>query len=126
MTPRQARNRVFRGQGPRGIDRIDPPDPPNGQWHAHLGPGVEHEFTAMKERIRSLHLHDNNGSEDQHLFPRADGGTIDWTAAMQLLRTRKDQYPLLLELREVPEIENPLGEIARAFDQLEALEPANV
>jgi len=91
--------------------------------HANLGDGVEHEFEAMRTRIRSLHLHDNNGKADSHLFPVAEGGTIDWTRAMELLKTRPDQYPLLLELREVHEMENPLAEVNRTFDKLESLGP---
>ena len=80
----------------------------------------------MKPRIRSLHVHDNNGKEDQHLFPASEGGasqggTIDWTKTMELLRSCPGQYPLLLELREVPEMEHPLDEIARVFDHLESL-----
>src|SRR5579863_5004604 len=60
--------------------------------HANLMEGVEHEFELMKERIRSLHVHDNNGKEDKHLFPLvAEGGTIDWRKAMELLRSRPDQ-----------------------------------
>src|SRR5579885_396236 len=93
--------------------------------HAHFGPGIEHEFDIMKDGIRSLHLHDNNSREDQHLFPGAPGGTIEWARAMELLRTRQDQYPLLLELREVPEHQNPLGEVLRAFEKLEAHQTAN-
>ena len=38
MTPNQARQAVFRGQGPPGIDRIDAPHLLGEQWHAHLGP----------------------------------------------------------------------------------------
>ena len=91
--------------------------------HANLGDGVEHEFEAMQTRIRSLHLHDNDGKADSHLFPVAEGGTIDWTRAMKLLKTRPDQYPLLLELREVHEMENPLAEVNRTFDKLESLGP---
>jgi sugar phosphate isomerase/epimerase len=93
--------------------------------HAHMGAGIEHEFDIMKERIRSLHLHDNNGKEDSHLFPQADGGTIDWAATMQLFRSRSAQFPLLLELRENPELENPLTEVIRTFDKIEALEPTH-
>ncbi len=99
--------------------------------HAHIGAGIEHEFEIMKPRIRSLHVHDNNGKEDQHLFPASYAGasegrarpegTIDWTKTMNLLRSVPDQYPLLLELREVAEMEHPLDEIARAFDHLESL-----
>ena len=91
--------------------------------HAHLGNGVEHEFELMKERIRSLHVHDNNGKDDKHLFPLgSDGGTIDWRKTMSLLRTRPNQYPLLLELREVPGMLHPLDEVNRVFDGLEGLE----
>jgi sugar phosphate isomerase/epimerase len=93
--------------------------------HAHIGAGIENEFEIMKERIRSLHVHDNDSKEDAHLYPNAGGGSIDWTRTMELLRSRPAQYPLLLELREVPEQENPLTEIARAFDYLEALKPTH-
>ena len=89
--------------------------------HAHIGAGIEHEFEIMKPRIRSLHVHDNNGKEDQHLFPASEGGTIDWTKAMDLLRSCRGQCPLLLELREVVEMEHPLDEVARVFDHLESL-----
>lgn len=92
--------------------------------HAHIGAGIEHEFGIMKRRIRSLHVHDNNGKDDQHLFPLSEGGTIGWPAAMDLLRSLPAQVPLLLELREVPEMEHPLDEIARAFERLESI-PSN-
>jgi sugar phosphate isomerase/epimerase len=89
--------------------------------HAHMGEGIEHEFEIMKDRIRSLHVHDNDGTADSHLFPMVGGATIDWTKTMQLLRSRPDQYPLLLELREVPDMQFPLSEVSRVFDTLEAL-----
>ena len=94
--------------------------------HAHIGAGIEHEFEIMKERIRSLHIHDNNGKEDQHLFPMAEGGTVDWSKTMELLRSRPGQYPLLLELREVSEMANPLGEMNAVFEKLEALQAAEL
>jgi sugar phosphate isomerase/epimerase len=88
--------------------------------HAHIGAGIQHEFEIMKPRIRSLHVHDNNGKDDSHLFPMSEGGTIDWPATMELLRSCPGQYPLLLELREVAEMEHPLDEIGRVFDRLES------
>lgn len=36
------------------------------------------------ERIKMLHLHDNDGIHDQHLVPR-QGGTIDWPAVFEAL-----------------------------------------
>ena len=93
--------------------------------HAHIGAGIEHEFEIMKPRIRSLHVHDNDGKADQHLFPLTpSAGTIDWSRTMDLLRSRPGQYPLLLELKEVAEMEHPLVEVARVFDALEALQSA--
>jgi sugar phosphate isomerase/epimerase len=74
------------------------------------------EFELMKPRIRSTHIHDNNGEEDQHLFPGK--GSIDWSKAMQTLTSRAEQYPLLLELREPPDMEHPIEEAKRKADEL--------
>jgi sugar phosphate isomerase/epimerase len=93
--------------------------------HAHIGAGIENEFEIMKPRIRSLHIHDNDGKEDQHLFPMSQGGSVDWPGTMELLRSCPGQYPMLLELRVVPSMQSPLDEITRLFDQLETLQPAN-
>ena len=90
--------------------------------HANIGEGVEAAFEIMKERIRSTHVHDNNAKEDKHLFPLiADGGTVDWKKTMSLLRSRPEQYPLLLELREVEGMEHPLDRVNEVFDGLEEL-----
>ena len=44
--------------------------------HANIGDGVEAAFEMMKERIRSTHMHDNDGKADKHLFPLiGEGGT---------------------------------------------------
>ena len=40
---------------------------------------------------------------------------------MNLLRERQDQYPLLLELREVPEIPKAIEAAAEVFRRLEDL-----
>jgi sugar phosphate isomerase/epimerase len=89
--------------------------------HAHMHEGVENAFALMKERIRSTHIHDNDGKSDSHIFPLVgEGGTIDWPRAMQLLRSRSGQFPLLLELKERPEITNPLEAVREIFERLEA------
>ena len=90
--------------------------------HAHFGEGVEAAFGIMKDRIRSTHIHDNDGKTDKHLFPLvSEGGTVDWKNTMNLLRTRADQYPLLLELKEAPEFPQPLAIVNEVFDRLENL-----
>ena len=88
--------------------------------HAHMNEGVEQAFSLMKARIRSTHVHDNNGKDDSHLFPLASsGGTIDWKNAMQLLRSVPDRYPLLLELKERTDLGNQLENAKLVFDRLE-------
>jgi sugar phosphate isomerase/epimerase len=89
--------------------------------HANMKEGVEAAYNLMKERLRSTHIHDNDGVEDKHLFPfLSEGGTVDWKKTMSLLRSREDQYPLLLELKEQPEYAaNSLDAALRIFDRLE-------
>ena len=90
--------------------------------HAHMDAGIPAAYEIMQERIRSTHLHDNNGKEDQHLFPAMSKGTIDWKQTMELLRSRPDQYPLLLELREDPALgPHPFDKVAAIFEKLENL-----
>lgn len=88
--------------------------------HAHMTEGIEPAFERMKDRIRSTHIHNNDGKKDLHLFPYfAPQGTIDWKKTMGLLRTLEDQYPLLLELREVESMDEPFARVQEIFDKLE-------
>ena len=81
---------------------------------------MEHEFELMKERIRSTHVHDNNGKDDSHVFPLVgDGGTIDWKKTMELLRSREDQYPLVLELKDRGDNPHLLDTACQVFARLE-------
>jgi sugar phosphate isomerase/epimerase len=92
--------------------------------HANLKEGVSTAYAILKSRIRSTHLHDNNGKDDSHLFPFfSEGGTIDWKATMELLRSGGSQYPLLLELRELPEFPFPqaLEMVKQIFEKLESI-----
>ncbi len=89
--------------------------------HANMKEGVETAYRTMESRIRSTHLHDNDGESDQHLFPLSAGGSIDWKKTMELLRGRPGQYPLLLELREPPNTPNPIEAAREVFSQLENL-----
>jgi sugar phosphate isomerase/epimerase len=89
--------------------------------HAHMNEGVETAFRLMKPRIRSTHVHDNDGKTDQHLFPfESKTGTVDWKRTMELFREAAGQFPLVLELKAQPEIAHPLDNIVRVFERLEA------
>jgi len=95
--------------------------------HAHMHEGVENAFQIMRDRIRSTHVHDNDGVNDTHFFPYLrDGGSINWRRVMHLLRSRSEQYPLLLELKEDPAMGAPLdciGEIFRRLEDEPPIEP---
>ncbi len=88
--------------------------------HAHMGEGIEPAFELMKTRIRSTHVHDNDGKDDKHLWPMVGaGGSVDWKKIMALLRTIEGQAPLLLELKENPERKHPIDDVREIFDRLE-------
>ncbi len=90
--------------------------------HANMASGVANEWDVMKERVRSLHVHDNDGTADKHLFPLvAKGGTIDWASTMDLFRSRPGQFPLLLELKEAAEFGAGLDPVLEVFEKLEAI-----
>lgn len=89
--------------------------------HAHMGEGVATAFNIMKSRIRSTHIHDNDGQKDLHLFPFTDGGGIDWKNTMDLLRSQPGQYPLLLELHDTPDIMHSFANIQDMFEKLESV-----
>src|SRR5271167_5173492 len=90
--------------------------------HANMREGVETAYRLLKSRIRSTHVLDNNGKEDSHLFPLlGEGGSIDWRRAMDTLRSNQDRYPLLLELKELPDLENPFDAVKQVFERLENL-----
>jgi sugar phosphate isomerase/epimerase len=88
--------------------------------HANIMEGVESAFLRMRDRIRSTHIHDNDGERDVHWFPfLREGGTIDWISTMTALLSRPGQWPILLELREAPEFPHPLDSVKEIFARLE-------
>ncbi len=89
--------------------------------HAHMTGNLLSEFETMADRIRSTHIHDNDGKNDLHAYPLDGKGSVDWPASMKRLASRPNQYPLLLELREPTDIEHPIEHAKRKADQLLAL-----
>jgi len=50
--------------------------------HAHMTyGGVDAAFEACGKRIVQMHLHDNHGTRDEHLWP--ESGTIDWAGVVR-------------------------------------------
>ena len=51
-------------------------------------------------------------------MPPVIGGAAD---VVDRLRSRSDQYPLVLELRERPDFTSPLEKVKEVFDRLEEI-----
>jgi sugar phosphate isomerase/epimerase len=96
--------------------------------HAHLAEGPEDariakSFEPLRELIAGVHIHDNHGEKDEHLPPF--DGSIDWPAAVTLLKTvPQPSLPLLLELKEktgpdAPSLPQQLDAARKSMDRLE-------
>ena len=89
--------------------------------HAHMGQGVAASFEKMKRLVRTTHIHDNFGEKDEHLFPFE--GSIDWPRAIGDFLAASEPFPIVLEIREFPELKNPLEraqEVFRKFGEIAA------
>lgn len=73
--------------------------------HAHITGGAASETLDAGDRLRTTHVHDNDGRQDVHLPP--GGGSVDWGAWLRALDAIDYRGPIVLEcirhLRQVPE-----------------------
>ena len=86
---------------------------------------LEKSFSPLRDFVSSVHLHDNRGEKDEHLPPY--DGTIDWPAAIKLLKTAPEQkLPLLLELKEKtgPEAPSAAEQLTTARKSMDRFEKA--
>lgn len=98
--------------------------------HAHLAElpedeRIEKSFAPLRDLVASVHLHDNHGDKDEHLPPF--DGSIDWPAAIKLLKTAPDSnLPLVLELKEKtgPEAPTAAEQLAAARKSMDRFEKA--
>ncbi len=51
----------------------------------------------FRDHLVQLHIHDNQGSTDDHIIPGT--GRISWQAVMDILGDKKQSLPLVLELK---------------------------
>ncbi len=73
--------------------------------HAHLAApeknrGIDLAFEVLAGRIAQLHLHDNHGTKDEHLWP--GDGTIDWKNVRRHLGALPDSVPGVIEIAHEP------------------------
>jgi sugar phosphate isomerase/epimerase len=64
--------------------------------HAHIDPGTAQAIALLGDRIGSLHVHDNHGTKDEHLWP--GDGTIDWPATTKTLKELAKPAAAVLEI----------------------------
>jgi sugar phosphate isomerase/epimerase len=66
--------------------------------HAHVTVGVAEAVATLGSRIGSVHVHDNHGMKDEHLWP--GDGTIDWPAAVKALKAMPTPPATVLEISQ--------------------------
>lgn len=89
--------------------------------HAHIGEGIPATIDIMGPRIRSVHVHDNSGDKDAHLWPGE--GTIAWPETMRALEALAKPPAAVLEIH--PTLENAEGTLIDRFQKtLEFLDHA--
>lgn len=64
--------------------------------HAFIDPGVVEAVSALGSRIATVHVHDNHGTKDEHLWP--GDGNIDWPAAVEALNALAEPPAAVLEI----------------------------
>jgi sugar phosphate isomerase/epimerase len=64
--------------------------------HAHIGQSVPEAIATLGDRIGSVHVHDNHGTKDEHLWP--GDGTIDWPGATATLNGLATPPTAVLEI----------------------------
>ncbi|HEX8812803.1 MAG TPA: TIM barrel protein, partial [Terracidiphilus sp.] len=64
--------------------------------HAHATVGIAEAVSVLGKRIVSMHVHDNHGMRDEHLWP--GDGTIDWSQTASLLQSLPAPPAAVLEI----------------------------
>ena len=64
--------------------------------HAHITVGIVEAISVLNNRIVSLHVHDNHGMKDEHLWPGE--GTIKWPEVAEALKSLTAPPAAVLEI----------------------------
>lgn len=87
--------------------------------HAHMTGGVVDAIDTLSGDIVTTHIHDNDGTVDNHLLPFE--GTIDWTAALFALAKVGYAGPLILELPDHGDAERTLAGAVEARARIQVI-----
>lgn len=86
--------------------------------HAHVTVGVAEAIAVLGSRIVSMHVHDNHGQKDEHLWP--GDGTIDWKSVRDGLQGLKTPPAAVLEImHNLGDAPSAIPDrVQRSFDRL--------
>jgi sugar phosphate isomerase/epimerase len=89
--------------------------------HANMTVGIPDAISTLRNRIVSLHVHDNHGSKDEHLWP--GDGTIDWKDTTTRLSALPTPPAAVLEIGySLGDLPAAIPDrVQRAFGRLELL-----
>jgi sugar phosphate isomerase/epimerase len=79
--------------------------------HGHVAGNGLDRLDRVKDRLVSIHLHDNDGTADQHKLPF--DGTVDWPRLARLLAASSYRKPVSLE--------SNMGSYPKGSDEMEHL-----
>jgi sugar phosphate isomerase/epimerase len=87
--------------------------------HAHMTCGVTEAISAVGSRLAAVHVHDNHGLKDDHLWP--GDGAIDWPAVATALNALARPPAMVAEIHQglyekAASIENRLKETFAPFN----------
>lgn len=81
--------------------------------HAHTVGKIE-DFTKLLDKfIVNVHLHDNNGGEDEHL--PIGKGSIDFTSLFKTMKNWRGQKPLIIECHSFAGLEESIDIMRQKF-----------
>jgi sugar phosphate isomerase/epimerase len=81
--------------------------------HAHITVGVAEAIVRLGSRIASVHVHDNHGLKDEHLWP--GDGDINWPAAAEALKALPIPPATVLEIS--PALPDPPAQFPTRIEQ---------
>jgi sugar phosphate isomerase/epimerase len=85
--------------------------------HAYMTVGIPEAVTTLGSRIASVHVHDNKGLKDEHLWP--GDGTIPWPATIQTLKGLATPPAIVLEIHH--SLGNETAEVSERIEKAFAL-----
>ena len=87
--------------------------------HAHITVGVQQAIATFADRIVQVHVHDNHGQKDEHLWP--GDGRIDWPATAAAINALPAPPAIVLEISsKLPDEPAALSErIRKAFELMD-------